>query len=142
MWRQANHENNSARARCKLCPIGAAHAGEVDASTSQLKGSLICARCHRPATRLVEGMHCVSCKNREYEWIKGRNAKGSRPTKMAPLAPRCVRFMNGREPCTLRRNLTKNTDELVIAALRHSRNRVSFGFTAAAIGERQGRLFR
>lgn len=141
MWKQANHDNVEARARCKVCPIGAVHAGENDANMSPLKGALICARCERPAPRLVGGIVCVSCKNREYEWVKGCNAKGSRPVKMAPLAPRCLRYMDGKEPCSIKRNLTKSTSELVIATLREARHRVAFGFASAIVDERQGRLF-
>jgi len=143
MWRQANHQNIESRASCKNCPIGAAHAGESDASMSPLKGSMICARCQRPATRLIEGHVCVSCKNREYEWVKGCNAKGSRPVKMPPLAPRCLNYMHGREPCSIERKLTKNPAELVVAALRDSRHTVAFGFASPGIvNERQRRLFR
>jgi len=143
MWRQANHENIEFRARCKNCTIGARHAGESDASMSPLKGATICARCQRSATRLIEGHVCVSCKNREYEWVKGCNAKGSRPIKMTPLAPRCLHYMHGREPCSIGRRLTKNTDELVVAALRDSRHTVAFGFASPGIvNERQRRLFR
>ncbi len=140
MWRQANDNNVESRQRCKRCPLGAIHANEPDASLSAIKGSLICARCRRPASRLISGEHCVSCKNREYEFVKGRNAKGSRPVKMTPLVPRCIRYLNGREPCTLRRHLTKDTDELVITALRESKHRVAIGFHATAL-PRQQRLF-
>lgn len=142
MWRQANHENLEHRARCKYCPIGALHAGELDASLSPLKGSKICARCRRPAERLICGTLCVSCKNREYEYCKGRNAKGSKPIKMAPLHARCIKYMHGKEPCIVRRPLTRDTEELVITTLRESKHRVAFGFSATIAGERQGRLFR
>lgn len=143
MWRQANHEHLESRSRCKNCPVGAQHAGETDANLSPLHSAMICARCQRPASRLIEGHVCVSCKNREYEWVKGCNAKGSKPIKMAPLAPRCLNYMHGREPCSIQRRLTKNTDELVIAVLRDSSHTVSFGFVSPGIiNPRQRRLFR
>lgn len=36
--------------------------------------------------RLIGGCICVGCKNREYEWLKGRNAKGREPITYRPLS--------------------------------------------------------
>ena len=85
MWRKADAATDGTNNSCKLCPLGAVHAGEVAASMSPLKGALICARCHRQASRLIGKHLCVSCKNREYELLKGRNAKGTAPVKTSRL---------------------------------------------------------
>lgn len=141
MWRQANLEE-CGREACLRCPIGAQHAGETQANLSGLRLGPICARCHRPARRLIGGMHCVSCKNREYEFLKGRNAKGTKPTKLANLCKRRIRFMAGGELRSLAVPLSLDTDELVVAALRDTPQRVRFGFGAApAPTVRQLRLF-
>lgn len=87
-------------------------------------------------------MHCVSCKNREYEFLKGRNAKGTAPVKLRSLCRRRIRYMAGTEPRSLVVQHSLDTDELIVAALRDSPNRVRFGFGAAVPPSvRQLRLF-
>lgn len=91
MWRRALHqklEPGMMPSPCRGCAIGAAHAGEKLPelrAPSVVDG--ICCRCHRGAMRVIYGRLCVSCFNREREWIKGKNAKGTRPTRMQPLVP-------------------------------------------------------
>jgi hypothetical protein len=66
--------------KCIGCPVGALHSGDTaPQKVVRAIGSLTCARCHQPAPRLVCGGICVSCKNRELEIAKGRNAKGVPP---------------------------------------------------------------
>jgi hypothetical protein len=130
MWRQANHDNLESRIGCKRCPIGAEHAGELYANMSALHGTLTCARCHRGAERLIGGMHCVSCYNREREAVLGRNAKGTRPTKLPPLEPRRLWFLSGRALTCLSRPRTTDISELIVSALRDSQDRVRFAFRA------------
>ena len=142
MWRKENHERNKSHPKCMRCPIGAVHAGEGDANLSPVRGTNPCARCGMPATRLVSKHLCVSCQNREYEWIKGANAKGRPPVKMRPLAPRCLQYMDGRQPCTIKRHLTVGVSELMLAAARDARRSVTIHCQARPIGARQGRLFR
>jgi hypothetical protein len=101
---------------------------------SPLKGMTICGRCHTGTTRLIGKHLCVSCANRQYEYLKGRNAKGTKPVKLAPLEPRKIRFMSGSAPKTLYMPLTVDTEELIIAALRDSKDTVRFGFS----GEMRG----
>lgn len=131
MWRKADEISDGSHSACKLCPIGAVHAGEVAASMSPLKGSLTCARCHRTAMRLIGKMLCVSCQNRQYEAIKGRNSKGKAPVKLGPLNRRSIRYMHGDEPRTLAMAQTVDIDELIIAALRDSKKAVVFAFNSA-----------
>lgn len=139
MWRQANGDDGD-REACKRCPVGARHAGVTDAPTTDLAGSVVCSRCHRPARRLIGGMHCVSCKNREYEFIRGRNAKGTAPDIC--LKRRTLRYLVGDEPRAMASNLTLDSDELVVAALRDGRRRVRLGLgIAMQPALRQLRLF-
>lgn len=140
MWRKANG-GEGGREACLRCPIGAEHAGALQASLSPLRLSPICARCHNPARRLIGKMVCVSCKNREYEWIRGRNAKGTRPTKMGALCRRRIRYLAGDELHSLVVMHSLDTDELMVAALRDSPNRVRFGLGMGVAVTRQLRLF-
>jgi hypothetical protein len=125
MWRSTNRDG-AGRDSCRNCAIGAVHTGDTASSESPLKGRCVCARCHKPASRLIGGMHCVSCKNREYEWVKGRNAKGTRPVKLCALDRRRVRFMCGGLARDLVMPRSDSTEELVMATLRDSVERVSF----------------
>lgn len=141
MWREANEGRSERRALCERCPIGARHAGISDASLAPIRGKLICARCERPATRLIGAHVCVSCKNREYELLRGYNAKGAFPVKLAPLAPRRIKFLAGSQVVTLRREHTTSVRELIVAALRDATHTVRFAFAGAAPAARQLRLF-
>lgn len=141
-WRRADELSDGSHHSCRLCPIGAVHAGEVAASMSPLKGTMTCARCHRGSSRLIGSMICVSCKNREYEFNKGSNAKGTKPVKLCALDTRRIRFKCGTEVETLRLKQSVDTDELVVAVLRDSKQAVVFAFNStppAAI--RQARLW-
>lgn len=141
-WRRADAMNDGSHHSCRLCPIGATHAGETAASMSPLKGTLTCARCHRPSSRLIGGMVCVSCQNRAYEWIKGRNAKGTKPVKLCALEPRRIRYRQGGEVCVLKLRHSVDTDELIVAALRDSKQAVVFAFNPAPPAAiRQARLW-
>lgn len=131
MWRKADEINDGSHSACRLCPIGAVHAGEVAASMSPLKGSLTCARCHRTASRLIGGMRCVSCYNRNREALLGRNAKGTAPVKLGQLDKRVIRYLHGDEPRTMVLQQTVDIDELIVAALRDSKKNVVFAFNSA-----------
>jgi hypothetical protein len=133
-WRKANHHNDENCSRCKCCSLGAVHAGETAASMSPLKGTLTCARCHKRSTRLIGKHLCVSCANRQYEVLKGRNAKGTKPVKLAPLHPRTIHFHHGSVRRSLSLPLSVDTDELIVSALRDSINTVTFFFRANLTG--------
>ena len=142
MWRRADELDDGAHHACRLCPVGAVHAGEVAASMSPLKGTLTCARCHRTASRLIGAMVCVSCYNRAREVLIGRNAKGTAPVKHCPMEVRRIRYRHGDEVRTLRLRHTVDADELMVAVLRDSKSNVVFAFNStppAAI--RQTRLW-
>lgn len=125
-WRQAHDAEAERLFKCRTCPVGAVHAGETAASLSPLRGAMICSRCHRGATKLVRGHLCVPCYNREGEIIKGKNAKGSAPVKLAPLHRRSIRVLEGGEPRMFARPLTANIEELMVTALRDCRRQVIF----------------
>lgn len=130
MWRRANDQNDGSNAGCKLCPLGAVHAGEVAASMSPLKGTLTCSRCHRPAERLIRRMHCVSCYNRAREFVIGYNAKGTAPVKLRALDRRTIRFLCGDQIQRFCLGQSLDNDELIVATLRDSKKRVFFGFNS------------
>jgi len=68
MWRQ----------KCRRCPAGAANLGtDQYIERSVLFGSKTCARCVRQSNRLVRGVVCVSCYNRELENATGLNKRGN-----------------------------------------------------------------
>ncbi len=141
-WRRADELSDGSHHSCRLCPVGAVHAGEVAASMSPLKGTMTCARCHRTSARLIGSMVCVSCYNRQRELECGRNAKGTAPVKLCALDPRRIRYRNGPDIQTLRLRQSVDVDELIVAALRDSRQSVVFAFNStppAAI--RQARLW-
>ena len=126
MWRSARRDKDGRRSACRNCPVGAAHAGEGQAQLSSIRGRKVCARCGSGATRLIRGHLCVSCQNREYEVLKGRNSKGTRPIHAKVLTPRTMRYLHGNEIRKLHLPLSASLSELLIAAIRDSQDRVSF----------------
>lgn len=80
--------------KCKGCHVGARNAGErVEESLEVDQLDKLCARCGRGAKKMVYGKICVSCANRQYEFIKGKNARGNRPTGIPYLVSRAARLM-------------------------------------------------
>jgi hypothetical protein len=61
---------------CKGCSLGAEHAGHKQSVQAPVTA---CCRCGEPSIRRMIGGLCLSCKNREYEVVKGRNGKGAPP---------------------------------------------------------------
>lgn len=65
------------RTKCRYCPIGAESLGSDQyVQRSVLYKSKVCARCKRQSLRLVRGVVCVSCYNREAENACGLNKRG------------------------------------------------------------------
>jgi hypothetical protein len=127
--------------KCRSCPLGASHAGQPVVVYSQLYGKSICPRCGKYSGRIINQTRCVSCYNREREFILGANAKGTRPT-MEPLLPRAIRFAVQHGPVrTYSADLTADTLELMLCVLRTTRGHVQFGFQGRSPALRQGRLF-
>lgn len=135
-WRLANDGRDiCGTVQCRRCPVGAVHAGGADANLSPLRGTLTCARCHRGATRLIFGHICVSCANRQYEALKGRNCKGSQPEKLTAemLARRSVSYMAGGEVRTKVVERAVDTLEVMVAVLRDEKRAPRFGWRAPGL---------
>lgn len=128
-WRRANHERDLARHGCKGCKFGALHAGASGASCSPFRGLRICGRCHSVASRLIGKHLCISCYNRQREFLVGKNAKGTRPVKLTALYARSVTYQRA-DGTVLTRTIdrTIDTTEVVVAILRDEQQAVRFGF--------------
>jgi hypothetical protein len=73
--------------QCRTCPIGRRHAGDTGFRVSVLSSDLsgICCRCSRGSIKLINQVLCPLCSNRNYELLRGRNAKGTRPTQLKAM---------------------------------------------------------
>ena len=142
MWGQANGDGPFVErlARCKQCLVGSGHAGVSDVNMSPLRGTAACSRCNRTDLRLIGGNVCVGCKNREYEWINGKNAKGNPPATHPVLERRCVRYSVDGVAKTLSRTYTASSSELVVELLRDQGKRVVIGRSCVGPKMRQGVL--
>jgi len=60
---------------CKHCPIGAQHAGK----SIKPRRSHQCLRCGSWSPKLVRGLVCVPCYNRQQEVLRGQDRRGHRP---------------------------------------------------------------
>lgn len=128
MWREAAEKGAPERLdRCRNCQIGAKHAGVGDASLSPLRGSMICGRCEQGATRLIHGHLCVSCYNRQREYLLGRNAKGNAPKCHPQLHALAIKYRAGQVVKVMAMPHVVHVSELVIAALRDEPKQVTFG---------------
>lgn len=128
MWTEANARHAPDRLdQCRGCTIGARHAGAVEPAYHRLRGTTTCARCHRTDLRLIGGSLCVSCKNREYEWVNGRNRRGKFPMLHPAMARRRLTVLIGGKVRVVARELTTSSLELVVELLRDAPERVVFG---------------
>lgn len=127
MWTEANGENPPERLhRCQGCPIGAMHAGAGDVAMNPIRGREMCCRCGRTDLRIISGLVCVSCKNREYEAKKGKNSKGAPPKHHPGMGVFGLRYQVEGESKVIRREAT-SVNELMIQLLRDEPKRVTFG---------------
>lgn len=140
-WREAANPHADRYSACRACPVGAAHSGVANASVSPLRGSLVCSRCGGGQMRLIRGNLCVSCYNREREVIKGKNARGMVPTKLAKLDPRTICYASNGAVHVARTERTAGITELVISTLRDAAHQVAFGWRGPRVGLRQQRLY-
>jgi hypothetical protein len=140
-WRTAANPHAERYSACRACPVGAAHSGVANASQSPIRGALVCSRCQRGQMRLIRANLCVSCYNREREVVKGRNARGMIPTKLAKLDPRTICYSSNGRVHVDRTERTAGVTELLVATLRDAAHQVTFGWRGSRAGLRQGRLF-
>jgi hypothetical protein len=87
---------------CRRCPVGTMHSSQQPSDAPEDDFAVAhqelvsadhkkrCTRCGRVASRVIGKTLCPSCWNREREWLKGMNAKGTAPTTYIPLRPRMV----------------------------------------------------
>lgn len=129
-WLGAKKDREAVRfMACRGCVIGEIHATGVDplkalriAGERTIVGSpdegRRCTRCGRGGSRIVGGTLCVSCWNREREFVKKCNAKGKAPVNFAPLADRQVGIMVEGQPTWMRFKDTQNAREPIARAIR------------------------
>ncbi len=108
-WRSAQNESGTI---CTNCPVGASHAGAAP-SVIAAAAPTFCLRCGNTGVRLLRRSICISCFNREREWLVGRNRKGS-----TPRAEAAVFLLQVRAGGSVRTVLARNPAEAVMAAFR------------------------
>ena len=136
MWTAAQDAEGRKAERlemCRSCPIGACHAGGEVKRISRYYGSSICPRCRRGATRMIEGTRCISCYNREREIRSGKNARGTAPSKLAPLFPIEVNVIVGGVVTRHRHALARDMLEPMIEILSRTKGEVSFAFAGPRV---------
>lgn len=126
MYRAEKGVHSGLHPYCNGCPIGAHHAGEQPVSAPGLFGSLVCPRCGRAAHRLVRGL-CVSCMNRQYEFIRGFNAKGGPLLRMKPLVQMSRNAVENDKPVIVDVGLSSGWSEVVLRTLRSRSGAAAFG---------------
>lgn len=133
MWNKSrSQEPPDSLLACKSCPVGAIHAGDTEANLSRLRDSDICPRCHRGGSRMIKDELCVSCYNRQREFVKGRNARGVPPARMPKLQRRSTRYFVSGKPHEASLELSVDQDEVIFTVLRSNQKRVTFAFRADA----------
>lgn len=114
---------------CINCPIGAKHAGVKNfMPRSQVATTKICCRCHRLSNRIIHGRLCVSCVNRQYEFFRGKNAKGTKPVKCKNLKPIPLVVSDGSERPAETSFIAEDMLEAILSAMKTSSKAVAVGF--------------
>jgi hypothetical protein len=108
------NKHNCSGSVCVNCEIGAIHAGEKIVYGLPEK---MCCRCGRTDQRLIQAKICVSCYNRQREWVIGLNSKGKFPVNARPLYN--VNVFNARTGET-QINLVTDAAECAMVGLRKS----------------------
>lgn len=116
------------RFKCRGCPLGAQHSGiePLEQVASKLLSSLSCTRCLNPAARLIRGKICVSCYNREREYLTGRNAKGNAPVRVRPVMPATVAYKDGDSVQVRQIDCVASRLEAFLSVIRSESRSVSF----------------
>lgn len=132
MYSAEKGRQNGRHPHCNGCPVGALHAGEQVVRASALLGAKLCPRCTQPAARIVRGV-CVSCINREYEIVRGVNAKGSAPSRLKPLHAVAVAYaVDGEVRITSIPRATGRL-EAMLRVLRTQNGEVEFSWAPSAL---------
>jgi hypothetical protein len=130
LWEAAQRQRPKpweSSAACRTCPVGAQHAGRPLPVPAAEQLRLICPRCRRQAARLINGRLCVSCMNREYEALKGRNAKGGRPRLCDVLHVEHIAVVEGAEVRQVRHENVVSPVEVLLVMARSTKTPLAFG---------------
>jgi hypothetical protein len=76
---------------------------------------------------------CISCYNRERELIRGLNARGMAPRKLALLTGRRVFYLSNGRVHLVRSDRTASDAELIVAILRDAIHSVAFAWAGTAV---------
>jgi hypothetical protein len=122
------------RITCRACPVGAQHAGVPTeaASVSRFVGSSCCSRCHGDARRLIRGSICVSCFNREREYLIGKNAKGGKPIHAKTIGSEVITCLIGSSVQVRKMDKVASPMECVLSVLRSESRTVFFSWVGAS----------
>jgi len=84
MWRRGllPDSDETIAWHCRGCETGALHAGAADKPAPRARR---CVRCGDGGIKIVGGILCISCYNRQAEFAKGCNGKGKVPVDFQPL---------------------------------------------------------
>lgn len=120
------------RWHCRNCTLGAARAGHPDpkGTVGAEELHLICPRCQRQAQRLINGLHCVSCYNRNREAQLGRNGKGAAPKLTRRLHAETLAVVGDTAVRVERASSVVSVVEAMILAAKKARGRIAFGRVA------------
>ena len=126
------------RFQCRGCPVGAVHSGvkPLKANASRFLSSLTCARCIRPTSRLIRGLICVSCYNREREALIGKNAKGNKPVRVRAIDSCVISFGDEDDTHAVARiDYCASKLEALLSVTRSKARSLSFGFLGLPIDQ-------
>jgi hypothetical protein len=145
-WRSSQGATGAVAERvslCRGCVIGASHAGHEPVVYSRHYGAAMCPRCRKPSFRIIGGRVCVSCANREYELIKGLNARGTVPVILAARPPVNRRLIEVANDIARPIEATNVIDlaEALLRRLRTSKGTFAFAWQGDSSALRQQRLF-
>lgn len=140
LWRGAQERRPGAwegRHACVACPVGAKHAGinisPVARETEVLR--TVCCRCQKPAMRLINNRHCISCYNRHAEALKGKNARGGRPALCDHLREVGVAVSAGDDVRVEIEPFVTGAAEVLIDRARKADGIMCFGWAISGPGE-------
>jgi hypothetical protein len=117
------------RSACVTCPIGAANSGRQISRVAEDIAILskACPRCLRQTDRLIKGLHCVSCYNRQAEADKGRNRKGTKPRLCGVLHLQDFEVMQGGQPMYVAKGRVISKVEAILTVSKHAKDITDFG---------------
>jgi len=121
-----------ARNACVGCPIGARHAG-VDPEKAAIAARArelepLCVRCMAGDRRLIRGLYCISCYNRQREVARGRDARGKMPGLAAALYPISIVISSDRPVQRRYTSVASREEALMLAAKETAGTATVIGF--------------